>query len=183
MPLVRLRPLSEDDVDDVLSWVNDRHVVGNLASFSGEPFTREQELAYIRSVSSSATDRVFTVEDARDARYLGQVGLHQIHWRSRVGRLAVIIGREAEHGKGYGTAAMAAALDVAFTELDLHKVWLMSFETNARALHINAKLGFVREGVLREEYFHEGEWHNMVRMSVLSREWKAARARLFAEAS
>ena len=88
--LVRLRSVSEEDVDDILCWVNDPGVVGHIAAFSGGSFTRQEELAYVRAMVASSTDRVFTVQASSDGRYLGQVGLHQIHRRSRVGRLACI---------------------------------------------------------------------------------------------
>jgi RimJ/RimL family protein N-acetyltransferase len=169
--LVRLRPLAERDVDDILTWVNDREVVGNLASFSGKPFTRDDELAYVRTMQASNADRVFTVLAADDGRYLGQVGIHQIFWRSRVGRLSAIIGNKSEWGNGFGTAAIARLLDHAFADDQLHKVWLMVFETNQRARRTYERVGFQVEGILREEYFHDDGWHNMVRMSLLDHEW------------
>jgi RimJ/RimL family protein N-acetyltransferase len=172
--LVTLTPLSKDDVDDILTWVNDPEVVGNLAAFSGKPLTRDDELRWIEQVTASKADRVFTVRAADDERYLGQVGLHQIFWRSRVGRLAAVIARREEMGRGFGSAAIASLLDVAFGELDLHKTWLMIFSTNARSQRTWERLGFVHEGRLREEYFHEGDWHDMLRMSLLAREWPAA---------
>lgn len=168
---VTLRPLAEQDVDDIMTWVNDREIVGNIASFSGEPFTREQELAYVRSMIASEQDRVFSVLRAGDGTYLGQVGLHQIHRRSRVARLACIIGARTEMGRGYGSAAVAHILDHAFGHEGLHKIWLMIFSTNERSRRVYERLGFRVEGVLREEYFHEGGWHDMVRMSILRREW------------
>jgi len=169
--LVTLRPLCEADVDSILTWVNDREVVGNIAAFSGEPFTREDELAYVARIQASDVDRVFSVFAADDSRYLGQVGLHQIHRRSKVGRLSCIIGSRAEMGKGLGTGAIANLLDVAFGEEGLHKVWLMVFERNERAQRVYSKIGFLEEGRLREEYLHEGGWHTMVRMGLLAREW------------
>ena len=110
--------------------------------------------------------------EAHDGRYLGQVGLHQIFWRSRVARAAAIIASTGDHGKGYGSAAIAALLDVAFHELELHKVWLMVFRTNERSLRTWRRLGFVDEGVLRDEYFHEDAWHDMVRLGLLRHEWR-----------
>lgn len=172
---VRLRPLEERDVDDILTWVNDPAIVGNLAAFSGDPFTREQELEWIRRVRSSRSDVVFTITAEDDGRYLGQCGIHQIHERSRVGRLACIIARRDEMGRGHGSAAIRAVLDHAFGALALHKTWLMVFAQNTRSRGIYARLGFREEGVLREEYFHEGAWHDMVRMSMLAREWQAIR--------
>lgn len=171
MSLVRLRPLAESDVDDILTWVNDPTIVGNIAAFSGHAFTREQELAYIRKTLASPSDRVWSIEEAATGRYLGQCGLHQIHDRSKVGRLACIIAAKADMGRGFGSAAIRAVLDHGFGTLGLHKAWLMIFRTNERGRRTYARLGFVEEGVLREEYFHEGGWHDMLRMSLLAREW------------
>ena len=172
MSLVRLRPLAETDVDHILGWVNDPEIVGNIAAFAGQAFTREQELAYIRRTLASTGDVVWSIEEAATGRYLGQTGLHQLHERSRVARLACIIGERADMGRGFGSAAIRAVLADAFGRLALHKVWLMVFATNTRSRRTYARLGFVEEGVLREEYFHDGRWHDMVRMSLLAREWQ-----------
>ena len=171
--LVKLRGVDESDVDKILAWVNDKSVVGNLATFAGKPLTREEELAWVRRVRTSTDEKVFTVLSSDDD-YLGQVGLHQIFWRSRVARAAAII--SAQQGKGYGSAAMAALLHVAFVDLQLHKVWLMVFEHNQRSRRTWARLGFREEGLLRDEYFHDDKWHNMVRMGLLENEWHATQA-------
>lgn len=174
--LVRLRPLDVTHVDHIMGWVNDAEIVGNLAAFSGAPMTRDDELRWIARVTASKEDRVWSVFAGDDDRYLGQCGLHQIFRRSRVGRLSVIIADRGEMGRGVGSAAIASLLDVAFADEasggeGLHKVWLMVFAKNTRSRRTYARLGFVEEGVLREEYFHEGGWHDMVRMSLLAREW------------
>jgi len=172
--LVRLRPLSLDDLDHVMTWVNDPEIVGNFAAFSGKPFTRDAERAYLEKLVSSAADKVFSIESASDGRYLGQVGLHQIHGPSRVGRLACIVASRSDMGKGHGSAAIRALLDLAFEAEKLHKVWLMCFRENVRAQAIYARIGFQVEGILREEYLHRGVYHDMVRMSLLEREWLRA---------
>ena len=170
---VQLRPLCPADVSHILTWVNEPAVVGNLASFdASRPFSRADETAYITEMIASDDDRVFSVFASDDDRYLGQVGLHQIFWRSRVGRLSLIIGSKDEWGKGFGRAAIAAMLDYAFGTEKLHKVWLMVFRDNARARRTYSGVGFSEEGVLREEYFHAGAWHDMVRMSLLAQEWQ-----------
>lgn len=173
MSLVQLRPLAESDVDHVLGWVNDPAIVGNIAAFSGQAFTRDQELAYIRRTLASTADRVWSIEEAATGRYLGQAGLHQIHDRSRVARLACIIAARDDMGRGFGSAAIRGVLDHGFGTLGLHKVWLMVFRTNDRGRRTYARLGFVEEGILREEYFHGDGWHDMLRMSLLAREWRA----------
>src|SRR4051794_507212 len=158
--LVRLRPLVIEDVDNVLSWVNDPDIVGNFAAFSGKPFTRDDERVYLEKLLASTQDRVFSVESTADGRYVGQVGVHQIHAPSRVGRLACIIASRAEMGRGFGSAAIRLILDWAFVEARLHKVWLMCFKENTRARAIYTRVGFQEEGVLREEYLHKGVYHD-----------------------
>ena len=177
--LVRLRPVQAEDVDHILGWVNDPSIVGNIAAFSGEPFTREQELAYIAQMQASKSDELFSIfasdddDDPDNDAYVGQVGIHQIHWRSRVGRLGIVIADKARMGRGLGSAALASAIDVAFgqDQLNLHKLWLMVFSNNTRSLRTYKRLGFVEEGVLREEYFHDERWRDMTRLSLLKREW------------
>lgn len=156
-----------------MTWVNDPDVVGNLAAFAGEPFTRDDELAWIRRTLTSPSDVVFSVLDAADDRYLGQIGIHQIHARSRVGRLGVVIAAKTDMGKGYGSAAIRAVVEHAFGPLDLHKLWVMMFAHNRRTRGICERVGFQLEGVLREEYFHAGDWHDMARLSLLAREYRS----------
>ncbi|MBE7450599.1 MAG: GNAT family N-acetyltransferase [Kofleriaceae bacterium] len=175
MSLVRLRPLAESDVDHIMTWVNDPEITGNIAAFSGRAFTRDDEVAYVRQILASPSDRVFSIEEAATGRYLGQTGLHQIHARSKVARLACIIATRGDMGRGYGTGAIRLVLDHAFGPLGLHKLWLMVFSHNERGRRIYGRLGFVEEGVLREEYFHQDRWFDMVRMSMLAREWAARR--------
>lgn len=170
---VKLRPLAESDVDSIMTWVNEPEIVGNLAAFSGQAFTRDDELAWIRR-TLAGSDRVWSIIAADDERYLGQIGIHQIHARSRVGRLGCVIATRSEMGKGYGSAAIRAVMKVGFGELALHKLWLMVFRHNERGRRLYGKLGFVEEGMLREEYFHDGAWHDMVRMSMLVHEHATA---------
>lgn len=180
MSIVKLVPLAADHVDDIMGWVNDREIIGNLATFAGAPLTRDDELRWIARMTTSKEDRVTTIL-ADDGRYLGQCGLHQIFRRSGVGRLSIIVADKSDMGRGVGSAAISDLLDIAFAPVvdggeGLHKVWLMCFRKNERARRTYARVGFVEEGVLREEYFHDDGWHDMVRMSVLASEWRARRA-------
>lgn len=171
MTAITLRPLALTDVDNIMTWVNDASVVGNIAAFAGAAITRDEEQLWITRTLASSTDRVFSIFAGDDNRYIGQIGLHQIYQRAKVGRLGLVIASRAEMGQGFGSAAVAAILALAFGELDLHKVWLMIFADNHRSAGVYQRAGFVSEGVLREEYFHHGAWHDMQRMSILQREW------------
>lgn len=165
-----LRPLSIDDLDNVMTWVNDPEIIGNFQNFS-LPITRDNEKVFLERLLASDTDKVFALEN-EEGTYLGNIGLHQIHWPSRNGRLAIVIGNKDYQGKGYAQSAIGKALDLAFDQYGLHKVWLVVFEQNEKARHVYQKCGFREEGLLKDEYFHRGRFHTMIRMAVLEDEFR-----------
>jgi RimJ/RimL family protein N-acetyltransferase len=164
----RLRgPLTPADVesvlDGVMSWVNDPEVTKNFARFD-RVVTRDEERGFLARLYASPDDRVYAIEEAEG--YAGQVGIHQIYWPARHGRLGIVIARRA-WGRGHATRAIAEVCRRAFGELGLNKVWAIFYVTNARMRHICESLGFVEEGRLLEEYFHNGAFHDMTRMALL----------------
>lgn len=167
--MITLRPLEESDVDELMTYVNDPEVVGNFATMGA--VTRDQELAWIRAMRASDTDRVWAIV-GDDGRFLGNCGIHKIWWPARNGRLGIVVGHKATHGKGVGTAALRLLLAEGFQTLGLHKLWLVHFAGNERMRHVAGKLGMTQEGVLRDEYFHQGRFHDMVRHAVLEDDWR-----------
>ncbi len=55
----------------------------------------------------------------------------------------------------------------------MNRVDLHVFEFNERAIACYKKCGFVEEGRLREEYFQDGRYWDLVAMGVLRREFEA----------
>jgi RimJ/RimL family protein N-acetyltransferase len=75
------------------------------------------------------------------------------------------------YGRGLGTEATRLIVGHAFEGLGLHRVWLEVYAFNPRARRVYEKVGFVREGVLRDALLWEGERVDAELMSVLSTEW------------
>lgn len=57
-----------------------------------------------------------------------------------------------EHGNGYATEAADLCLTHAFDQLGLHKVWARTVSDNEGSKRVLEKLGFQKEGVLREQW-------------------------------
>ncbi|MCB9668392.1 MAG: GNAT family N-acetyltransferase [Alphaproteobacteria bacterium] len=162
---VALRPIRLDDVDAIMTWINDPEVTRNFADMSRQ-ITREDELAFLERTLASPTDRLFAIVEP-DGTYLGNAGLHKIYWPARNGRLGVVLGTPGSRGRGLGTEVVELLVHAAFVELGLHKVWMVHYASNARMAHIAKKLGFQEEGRLRDEYFHADAFHDMVRHGLL----------------
>lgn len=80
----------------------------------------------------------------------------------------------AFQGRGYATEAVRRLLDYAFTTLGLHRVYALTDERNHAAHRLLERLGFRREGRLRESFWSKGEWTTEVLWAVLRAEWRGA---------
>jgi len=168
---IGLRPIAMSDVDSIMEWVNEPSVTRNFAGMS-RTITRDEEAVFIQKMMDSPNDRLWAIV-TRDGQNLGNAGIHKIYWPARNGRLGIVLGRSGFQGKGLGQEALRLLIAMGFMELSLHKLWVVHYETNARMMHILKKLGFQKEGLLRDEYFHGETFHNMVRQSMLGPEFTA----------
>ncbi len=64
------------------------------------------------------------------------------------------------NGRGLATAAVAAALDLAFGELGLHRVQAETLRDNVRSQQVLAKNGFERIGTAPQYLRIAGEWQD-----------------------
>jgi len=104
---------------------------------------------------------------------IGITGLHHGRPEDRHSELGIMIGEKDYWSQGYGTDAVLTLLRFAFYQMNLNKVTLGVFDINPRARAVYDKLGFIEEGRSREEYFHDGRYVDVIRMSVLRREFEA----------
>jgi len=77
-----------------------------------------------------------------------------------------------EPGAGVGFAFLQALANWVFRETAAHRFWLSTFDSNARAQRVYEKLGFTRDGVLREAYVGaDGRRRDLTLMALLRPEW------------
>jgi [ribosomal protein S5]-alanine N-acetyltransferase len=76
-----------------------------------------------------------------------------------------------EHrGHGVGTAAQRMLVEYLFATNPIHRVWAGTGPDNLAEQKALERCGFVREGVLRQEIFRGGEWHDSVIYGLLRHE-------------
>ncbi len=116
----------------------------------------------------------FAIRREGDGRHLGNVS---IWWTSRPNACAEIgyWVRSDVTGTGIGTEATRAMLRLGFEEMGLHRVTLRIAVGNAGSERIAEKLGFQREGVLREVIDVGGRRVDHSIHSLLRPEWRAGR--------
>ena len=94
--------------------------------------------------------------------------------QNRRAEVGYILASEA-WGKGLMTEALSALLDWAFGPLGLHRVEADVDPRNVPSVAILERLGFAREGFLRERWRVAGEVSDSIFLGLLAPEWAARR--------
>ena len=171
--LVRLRALEATDVERAYTWINDREVTRFLMARYPLSHADEEKWLARASVGNGFANDVRLAIETKDGVHIGNMGLHRISPEDRNAELGIMIGDKSYWSNGYGTDAVITLLRLAFEQMNLHRVDLGVFEFNERATACYRKCGFVEEGRRREGYFQDGRYWDVVRMSVLRREFEA----------
>lgn len=123
----------------------------------------------------------FAIRFPEDPDYhVGNVSVWYVSPQNRIGEIGYWI-RSGHTDQGIGTEATARVLQIGFEELDMHKIVLRIATGNLGSERIAAKLGFLREGLLREEVKVGSTWLDHTIWSLLENEWWEQRDRLRAE--
>jgi len=79
--------------------------------------------------------------------------------------------KEEFRGMGLAKEAAHLALSYYFRELRYHKCNVYIYEFNAPSLGFHEKLGFVKEGQLRDMVYTDGRYYDTVYMGITAEEW------------
>ncbi|MBI5667699.1 MAG: GNAT family N-acetyltransferase [Chloroflexi bacterium] len=122
----------------------------------------------------SDRDFLFGIRLRETDQLIGLISLEQIDWPNGTAWMGVGIGEPEHRGKGYGSEAIRLLLKFAFHEINLHRVQLTVFAYNPAAITMYEKLGFVKEGIMRERLHRDGQRHDVLLYALLRPEWEAS---------
>ena len=159
-----LAPLSDADSAQLFEWINRRELVVSSAPF--RPVHQPDHDAWFREIRSRRDVVIFGIRRGHDHQLVGSCQLHSIDAARRSAELQIRIGVPSATGQGIGTAACRALLRYAFEDLNLQRVYLQVFATNAAARRVYEKVGFVEDGVAKDAVFVDGRWRDLVTMSI-----------------
>jgi ribosomal-protein-serine acetyltransferase len=109
-----------------------------------------------------------------DGCLAGCVGTHAIDVANRSSSIGYWI--EAGHqGKGVMTRCCATLLDYLFDDMELHRIEIRCGTGNTKSCAIPQRLGFTREGVLRDAEWVNDQWIDLVVWGMLEPDWRRTR--------
>jgi hypothetical protein len=92
----------------------------------------------------------------------------------RYADLSLYIGWNEEYidNKGIAEESCRILFDYGFSELSLNKIWTEIYEFDLKKYDLYCRLGFQKDGFLREQYFYDGKWWGSYILSLLQKDWK-----------
>jgi RimJ/RimL family protein N-acetyltransferase len=165
---VRLRPIAESDLPHFVEWLADGEVTRWLTELDA-PTLDEERQWYERTRADP--DTVNWAIETLDGSLAGSVELRVAAAR-RKAELGIGIFDKTQWNRGLGTDTVRLVVGYAFGELGLNRVELTTAEDNIRAIRCYEKVGFVREGLKRQDRLYGEEFGNTLMMSILREEWQ-----------
>lgn len=185
-PRLMMRPFRRRDVNAVHEAV--AASIGDLQQWlpwASREYSRSVSQQFVRdSISAWNEGRAydFTVRRPEDPqRHLGNVSVWHTSRQNAVGEVGYWV-RSDDTRNGICTEAVAQLLQIGFDDLKLHRVTLRIAVGNRASERIAEKLGFLQEGILRDDVKIGNRWVDHSIWGLLAGEWKVERERYAAQA-
>lgn len=151
---ITIRKFESGDIPNKVRWINDP--CNNAFLHYDLPLEIEQTEKWFRN-NCDRTDRYDAVIEA-DGMPVGLIGLLQIDCKNLKAEYYVMIGERSYLGLGVANRATKLLLEQAFGNLGLNRVYLYTEALNTAAVKAYERIGFRREGLLRNDLFCKGRY-------------------------
>ena len=160
-----LRAIERDDLPHYVAWINDPEVTHHLLVYL--PMNLEDETEWYEQQRQDAATHNFAIVISENERLIGSIGLMRINYKDQNAELGIFIGDKTQWGQGYGGEAIQLLLDFAFSEMNLHRIYLRVDASHTPGIRCYTRSGFIEEGRLRDAVYHAGHFEDQIIMSVL----------------
>lgn len=142
-----------------------------------QPMTKAEIVKMLESEGSDVSDlrkyATYRWFIAVDGEIVGTVSLKNISYSMGYGEIGYGVA-ESRHRQGIATASVRMLVNKVFSETPLRKLIAYVHEQNLASCRVLEKLGFQREGMLREHYIIGGKPVNEILYGMLKSEWEMA---------
>lgn len=177
--MIELDYFERSDMEQLIGWIPSAEFTlqwsGNAFRY---PLTSQQLEHYLKDANKTDSETyIYKVIDRDTKQIIGHITLgrvDRVNCSARIGK--VLVGSSQFRGKGIGAEMIKSVLNIAFDELKLHKVTLGVFDFNISAIRCYEKVGFLKEGFIRDARKNGDEYWNLIEMGILEDEWRKKNA-------
>jgi hypothetical protein len=167
---VGLTAVEKEDLKLFRDWRNIPEFRRNFREVR-ELSLNDQEVWFDSIQKTKHINYMFTIVDLDSKKPIGAAGLLYINWIIRSADFSFYIGHENKYIGNDGIAQEAAQLliDYGFNNLNLHKIWMELYEFDVQKIEFfKNDFDFKQDGLLRDNCFEDGKYHNSFILSLLN---------------
>ena len=170
-----LRGLEKHQAETLFRLANGPKIADNTANIPS-PYTLETAHAFIEATAAKfhageVLNLGMHVHETDEL--IGIVSL-RLNARHRYGHLGGWVAAHARN-QGYAAEAARALTDFGFSELGLQRVGSQCFARNKESARVMEKIGLRYEGCLREAFFKNGVFEDLLGFAVVRDDWERSR--------
>ena len=169
---LRLRPFDDADADALFALHSSAEV---LRYWDAPPWSERARaqpfITACRQMADDGTGARLAMDRAPEGTFIGWCSLTRWNPDYRSASLGYCLD-DGAWGQGFATEAARALLQWGFDTLDLNRVQAETDTRNVMSARVLEKLGFVREGTLREDCVVNGEVSDSWVFGLIRREWR-----------
>lgn len=162
---VFLRAIEEDDAELLFSMINNADIEYMLGGFSF-PVSMENQKNWIRQLKNTDTVLRCIIVSKDTGNAVGTIILSDIDYKNGNAQVHIKLG-DTFQGKGYGSESLKLLIKYARDELRLHLIYANINSYNIPSQKLFEKLGFIKEGVLRDRIYKRGQYNDVFVYSLL----------------
>jgi RimJ/RimL family protein N-acetyltransferase len=165
--------MEESDIEIVRKIHNDSGVIG----FLSDPVhvTQEEQKQWFKSLSLSRSSRRYVIVLKLTQEICGVIRIEKIDQINKSAEVGIDID-PPRHRQGIAYEAYLVLMDFLFKDQGMNRLNLVTLRNNIPAISLYQKLGFQVEGILRRAIFRNGEYTDLLLMSILAEEWSEMRS-------
>ncbi len=147
-----------------------------------EWMTWVDEVQSVTDIETATKKHILAFADQRAIHMLivykgavaGSININRIDWSIGSAEIGYWLG-SGFTGEGIITRAVSSLLDYAFSNLNLHKIEIWAAEGNTKSRSIPERLGFIQEGMRRDDEWINGRYVTMMIYGMLKEEWQSVK--------
>jgi len=159
-----LVPIRMEDRYKIMQWRNEQ--IYHLRQ--AEPLTKEKQDWYFENVVAKLFQQdkpnQLLFSFLKDDECIGYGGLVHINWIDKHAEISFVMNTELEkdYFSKHWTVFLQLTEQVAFKELQFHKLCTYAFDLRPHLYEIIENAGFIKEGRLKEQCFFNGEYKDVL---------------------
>ncbi|MFJ7733185.1 GNAT family N-acetyltransferase [Lysinibacillus sp. NPDC097231] len=166
---VFLRPITEEDTDSIYKCFQNEEIMYMTGTIN--IFTKDQIREALNRFSEDSTRHDFAICLVENSQIIGDLAIMEIDLDNKKAMFRIALHSIENCSKGYGAEAVQLAQKFTFEELKLNRLELQVYSHNIRGIKSYEKVGFKKEGVLRQSLYMNNKYSNEIIMSILRDEY------------